>query len=332
MKFLIQIDHQGNILPEANFLLEQLKKIYNDSNDPFTLIYAMTDDFMSFGSYSMMLRKCMSDPIKLKQIIPVGDLKFIQEFIRLLWGSQCGVNFIKPLNVPQELMLMLYSGREIHNITFNEIQEADEVSAELIKILENQRKLYGRWYVKNMYCIHHRDNGFYDVIKDTNNGFKTCECRMGEDGKSVHKVFDHEFGKKIIGTQISKLIPNIVSEWRVFINKKDISRNPVIGIENTKGNPLMFPKKDRILQFIEQYTQSPTVYTMDVMVDVNGNTWILNCNYLFLSKLHGFGNVRYPMMLQIAWNDMIKSLEQKFEYLKEHGYDPQPGYMEDEKP
>jgi hypothetical protein len=325
MKFLIQIDRQGNITEDFAVTLHSMRELYGHIGQPFEIEFTTLNDLKPLGLIPTMLHNGQWKLNELKQYTPVGSVEFVQEFVRVLWGSCGDINHIKPLNVPGELMPTIYSGRTVFNID----DEADALKK--VITLKQQRKLYGRWFVKDSYIIKHPDNHFYDVIEDTNNGAMTCEARFGQDGKSVTKVFDRDFHKHIVSKQISSLIPNIVSEWRVFVDKKATSNGPVIGIENYRGDPLMFPKKERILQFIEAYTTSPIIYTLDVMVDEHGNTWVLECHEFFSCGLYGFQHTNYPHMLDRAWFDIRNRLEYKYGTLQNQGYPMNPGYIEDKK-
>ena len=258
MKFLIEIDRQGKFLYDFSQMLVGMQDDCARWGIKYDIETCQIKDIQPDGWFA---KKYESGKIKDDEYTPVGSVEFIQTFAKLI----CGTAVLLPLNVPPELQPTIYSGRPIYNIPSKE-------SAKIfVDSLLGKRILHGRWHVKDATVIKHPDNKFYDVIPDTRNGMMTMEARIGPDGKTCGKVFDHDFAGKIVGKQISGVIPDIVSEWRVFIDKKDM-RGPVIGCECYSGDPIAFPKADRIRQFIDAYTLSPEIYTLDVMVDKFGNT------------------------------------------------------------
>lgn len=307
MKFLIEINRQGFATHDDAKYLFELMDAYKSWGQAYIVDTAMIDDVHQYGYI-------WEQWDKYQEYVPVGSVEFVRAFACLYYMSHykeqpgSGLDavlkdgIIRPINVPVELQPTLYSGREIYDVPTG----MDALS--ICTKLSDTGKLWQRWHVKDLDVIKHPDNKFYDVLVDRNNGMMTCECRLGEDGKSVTKVFDYNFAKVIEGKQISNVVPDIVSEWRIFVDKKDL-RGPVVGCENYAGDPIAFPKHDRIMQFIEEYKSSPDIYTLDVMVDRHGSTWVLECHEFFSCGLYGFQYMNIPHMLDRAWFTIRQRLD-----------------------
>ena len=294
MKFLIEIDRQGKFLYDFSQMLVGMHDDCARWGIKYDIETCQIKDIQPDGWFT---KKYESGKIKDDEYTPVGSVEFIQTFAKLV----CSTAVLLPLNVPPELQPTIYSGRPIYNIP------SEESAKIFVDSLLGKRILHGRWHVKDATVIKHPDNKFYDVIPDTRNGMMTMEARIGPDGKTCGKVFDHDFAGKIVGKQVSGVIPDIVSEWRVFIDKKDM-RGPVIGCECYSGDPIAFPKADRIRQFIEAYTLSPEIYTLDVMVDKFGNTWVVECHEFFSCGLYGFEYINYPNIVNRAWFTILQRI------------------------
>lgn len=296
MKFLIEIDRHGCYVHDFTRLLPAKQDEYDRWGIKYEIESCMIDDIRPGGWFAKYYE---TGKINAMEYTPVGSVEFVQTFADLVSDVPCR---ILPLNVPPELQPMRYSGRPIYNIPSKE-------SAEIfVKELIEKHQLHGRWHIKDATVIKHPDNRFVDVIEDTRNGMMTMEARIGPDGNTCGKVFDHDFADIIVGKQVSGTIPDIVSEWRVFVDKKDM-RGPVLGCECYSGDPIAFPKADRINQFIEEYTLSPAIYTLDVMVDSAGNTWVVECHEFFSCGLYGFECFKYPNLVNRAWFAILQRIK-----------------------
>ena len=294
MKFLIEIDSQGKVLYDFSQMLVCMQDDCARWGIKYDIKTCQLEDIQPDGWFA---KKYKGGKIKDDEYTPVGCVEFIRTFAKLI----CGTAVLLPLNVPPELHPTIYSGRSIYNIP------SKETAKLFVADLLEKHILHGQWHVKDTTVIKHPDNKFYEVIPDTRNGMMTLEARIGPDGKMCKKVFDHDFAEKIVGKQISRVVPDIVSEWRVFIDKKDM-RGPVIGCECYSGDPIAFPNANRIRQFIDTYTLSPEIYTLDVMVDKSGNTWVVECHEFFSCGLYGFEYINYPNIVNRAWFAILRRI------------------------
>lgn len=104
MRFLIQGE---NGLPEFDFGFElvQAVKLLNLMYPEQRYIYEITNELSSDSSY--------------EDWIPVGSLEFVYNFMDLHYGIS--KKYIKPINIPQQLMLPKFLGRKIEIVKANEI-------------------------------------------------------------------------------------------------------------------------------------------------------------------------------------------------------------------
>lgn len=318
MKFLIQTDENGQVLHDFSKSLIELQKFYdwvyqgNSKDEPIIEIqYCCIDNSDTaklFGLENYI--KCNSydtdgEPYIYKYT-PVGSVEFVRKFAKLAYGTDY---FPKPINVPEQLMPELYSGRMCRNI--KSCKEAEEL-LEYVKLHRTtQSTNTKRFFVKSNDFIKDPDNGFYDVIPDNKDGSMTMEGRFqatANGGETVHKIFKSKAPSRFVGCQVSTVLDEIISEWRVFVYK-----GKGVDVKNYSGDPFVFPNADRIYQFIDQYTEAPEAYTLDVAV-TNKGTWVLECHDFFSCGLYGSTDKNIPFMLNHAWfnikSDILKHKKQ----------------------
>lgn len=95
---------------------------------------------------------------------------------------------------------------------------------------------------------------------------------------------------------------DLQSEWRGFVH-----RGELLDLRNYSGNPFNFPNVDIIRNMIEQYTNAPIAYTIDVAVTNNEQTVIIECHEFFSCGLYGFDHHKLPWMLSQAYHEIIKN-------------------------
>lgn len=299
MKFLIQVNNKGKI--EHDFA-ETLVKMYENYQ-----AWSPTQ----FGDWKIDFVTIENLPTHCLHLndafdwTPVGSIPFVSEFVRVVFNT----NLPEPLNVPDELMPELYTGRICRNI--NSCKEAEEL-LEYVKLHRtNQSTNPNRFFVKSIDFIKDPENGFYDVVANNENDMMTMEARFqatANGGETVNKIFEKQVPLRFVGCQVSTVLDEIISEWRVFVYKGE-----GIDVKNYAGDPFAFPNVHRIKEFIERFESAPESYTLDVAVTKDG-TWVLECHDFFSCGLYGFNNYRtYPWMLSRAWYNIVHSKLDLFE-------------------
>jgi len=98
----------------------------------------------------------------------------------------------------------------------------------------------------------------------------------------------------------TKWIDNVVSEWRVFIIDKEVR-----GIRCYSGDEWILPNKDYINTIVDTYDKR--CYTLDVMVQDDGHTEIVELHDFFSCGLYGFEDYAVlPKMWITTINELLK--------------------------
>jgi len=301
MKFLIQIDNHGRVIHDFSKTLIELSEYYSwlyggSQQSAMDIDFCLLENIKRFVDTHKSSEN--EDASDVTDITPVGSVEFVKEFAKQVFGTDY---FPKPINVPEQLMPELYSGRICRNLMSGE--DVYNYFGYVNMHLPLNDKNSNRFFVKSLDTIKDERNGFYDVIPDLYDKYMTLEARM-HNGYQVHKIFHHRSFEAFTNCQVSTILEDIESEWRVFVYK-----GKGIDVKNYSGDPFVFPKADRIYQFIDQYTEAPEAYTLDVAV-TNKGTWVLECHDFFSCGLYGSTDKNIPFMLNHAWfnikNDILK--------------------------
>ena len=301
MKFLIQIDNHGRVIHDFSKTLIELIEYYSwlyggSQQSTMDIDFCLLENIKRFvDTHKSFENEDVSD---VTDITPVGSVEFVKEFAKQVFGTDY---FPKPINVPEQLIPEMYSGRICRNLMSGE--DVYNYFGYVNMHLPLNDKNSNRFFVKSLNTIKDERNGFYDVIPDLYDKYMTLEARM-HNGYQVHKIFHHKSFEAFTNCQVSTMLEDIESEWRVFVYK-----GKGIDVKNYSGDPFAFPKTERIYQFIDQYTEAPEAYTLDVAVTSKG-TWVLECHDFFSCGLYGSTDKNIPFMFNHAWfnikNDILK--------------------------
>jgi len=301
MKFLIQIDNHGRVIHDFSKTLIELIEYYSwlyggSQQSTMDIDFCLLENIKRFVDTHKSFEN--EDASDVTDITPVGSVEFVKEFAKQVFGTDY---FPKPINVPEQLMPEMYSGRICRNLMSGE--DVYNYFGYVNMHLPLNDKNSNRFFVKSLDTIKDERNGFYDVIPDLYNKDMTLEARM-HNGYQVHKIFHHRSFEAFTNCQVSTMLEDIESEWRVFVYK-----GKGIDVKNYSGDPFAFPKTERIYQFIDQYTEAPEAYTLDVAVTKNG-TWVLECHDFYSCGLYGCNDKNIPYMMNHAWfnikNNILK--------------------------
>ena len=301
MKFLIQIDNHGRVIHDFSKTLIELIEYYSwlyggSQQSTMDIDFCLLENIKRFvDTHKSFENEDVSD---VTDITPVGSVEFVKEFAKQVFGTDY---FPKPINVPEQLIPEMYSGRICRNLMSGE--DVYNYFGYVNMHLPLNDKNSNRFFVKSLNTIKDERNGFYDVIPDLYDKYMTLEARM-HNGYQVHKIFHHRSFEAFTNCQVSTILDDIESEWRVFVYK-----GKGIDVKNYSGDPFAFPKTERIYQFIDQYTEAPEAYTLDVAVTKNG-TWVLECHDFYSCGLYGCNDKNIPYMMNHAWfnikNNILK--------------------------
>jgi len=199
---------------------------------------------------------------------PIGSIEFVHEYVKRYFPNH--VESLRPLNVPEELLP--FAGREIVNIPLAGMNDN-----EIHKALKS---FPSQLYVKSNY-----------VIKDEHNG-------------PAYNLL----GVPCYGCQVSGYVPQIFSEWRIFVFKGEVQQACYYA-----GDPLIFPDTGRIMNMVEAYTKAPVAYTLDVFTAPTKNwdgverteTYVMECHKFYSVGLYGFADYsKLPYMYSQTFYEM----------------------------
>lgn len=266
--------------------LLDLDDYFKNTGKPFKTALSTAEGLRDIAEYGFQM---FGMPVcDMSAFVPVGDIVFVQEFMKRVGGP----DGIPPFNVPGSLMDPEYSGRCVRNI-----RNAEEASRFISGIPEG-----GRFYAKDTYVIKSPSNGMVEIVPD-----REPESDGYLDG--VRRLARGSAESFILGMQVSTMLPDILSEWRVFVYEGE-----VVGCENYIGDPVAFPSgvvlkamAERLLEHRNSLVQDafPATYSFDVAVTAEG-TFVIEMHDFFSVGLYGFESVKYPYMLSHAWYSMLR--------------------------
>ncbi|MCC2669421.1 MAG: hypothetical protein K0Q72_1892 [Armatimonadetes bacterium] len=89
------------------------------------------------------------------------------------------------------------------------------------------------------------------------------------------------------------------SEWRAFV-----LRCKVVGIGHYKGDPLLFPDPAVIQGLIAAYEDPFIAHSVDVGIDGQGRTQLVEMNDAYALGDYGLPSVTYARMIEARWDEM----------------------------
>jgi hypothetical protein len=104
------------------------------------------------------------------------------------------------------------------------------------------------------------------------------------------------------GNYLISDIINIESEWRCFVYNKKL-----VGMSNYTGDFTMFPDVNLINEMINNYNNCPPAYTLDIGINKEVGTFIIEVHNFYSCGLYGFQD--YKILLQMlieGFNYLIK--------------------------
>jgi len=99
---------------------------------------------------------------------------------------------------------------------------------------------------------------------------------------------------------ISELI-DIDSEWRAFVYNREL-----VGLQNYSGDFMMWPNTDSILRMIHLYNDCPPAYTLDIGINREVGTFLIEVHNFYSCGLYGFADNRIlPDMFEKSFKWVI---------------------------
>lgn len=105
---------------------------------------------------------------------------------------------------------------------------------------------------------------------------------------------------------VSHLI-NIDSEWRAFVYN-----NELVGLQNYSGDFMMWPNTDSILRMIHLYNDCPPAYTLDIGVNREVGTFLIEVHNFYSCGLYGFADNRIlPNMFEKSFKWILEKYKEQ---------------------
>lgn len=206
--------------------------------------------------------------------IPVGTVEFCEEFYH-----QYGNIHPKAINIPKELMTNEFLERNVQRIKIGNF--------------ENKIEFDSPKFVKNALKI----KGYSDITTTIDPLIKVGE-------RETYLDKDRYFKEYLVSDVI-----DIIAEFRCFVyrgNLLDVRR--YAGFDYLELNPDI--KKTQ--KMIEQYTNSPQAYTMDIAITKDKKTVLIECHNFWAVGLYGFENGETLLhMIKSAFDYEVKKARTK---------------------
>lgn len=215
-------------------------------------------------------KECKLSELSLEQLtdndklrVPVGTIEFVSKSLSLL-GANSEDNVMYPIEIPEFLRVNELLNREYNICSYSELIDK-----------YNRKDSKDEYFIK---CA--------SILKSI-----TAGIMNKEQFNDRVKLID-SFEKQLY--VVSDAVRDIVSEYRVFV-----SNNNVVGIEQYNGSDLLaFPSANKIKRIIAlmQYYRDiekqdlPKAYTVDLMVDSNYTTSIIEIHNFTACGLYGFND------------------------------------------
>ncbi len=230
------------------FLIQTIdNKVKHDFS--FQLLEAI--DYQNWYCNEKRYDVILSENCDIENCIPVGAVEFVLLYLK----KHYGIEGVKPINIPPELM----------NLTFLK-RHVEIVDTEKSPVLIKDKPLF----VKD----NNKIKGFADIITD---------------------------GSRLKGEYLVSEVIDIDSEWRAFVY-----RSRLVGLQNYSGDFTLFPDVTLINDMIQIYNQCPPAYTLDVGINKEKGTFLIEVHNFFSCGLYGFHDHRIlPQMFIQSFQSLI---------------------------
>lgn len=230
------------------FLIQTIdNKVKHDFS--FQLLEAI--DYQNWYCNEKRYDVILSENCDIENCIPVGAVEFVLLYLK----KHYGIEGVKPINIPPELM----------NLTFLK-RHVEIVDTEKSPVLIKDKPLF----IKD----NNKIKGFADIITD---------------------------GSRLKGEYLVSEVIDIDSEWRAFVY-----RSRLVGLQNYSGDFTLFPDVTLINDMIQIYSQCPPAYTLDVGINKEKGTFLIEVHNFFSCGLYGFHDHRIlPQMFIQSFQSLI---------------------------
>lgn len=198
------------------------------------------------------------------------------EFVHRFYRAVYGFE-LAPINIPEQLAIPKYLNRPYYITDPGKKKAMPNLFGEAAVYLKSREK------------VRHIFNGRYPEFEDVQSVLKT-------------KVLNN-------GTFQATGELNFVSEWRCFVLESKRKQ-----IRCYSGDEWTLPSKTVLDEMIETYTDCPPAYTLDVGVDHDGKTSVIECHDFYSVGLYGYAD--YALLPFMYWRSHLARLQKQKEQLQ----------------
>lgn len=95
-------------------------------------------------------------------------------------------------------------------------------------------------------------------------------------------------------------VVDIKTEWRCFVKERCL-----LDVRKYAGSAWSVPDKNTIIQMINEYKDAPAGYSLDVGIDSNGKTILVEVNDGYALGTYGFDGLSYTELAIARWEEMV---------------------------
>ncbi|MBQ1328514.1 MAG: ATP-grasp domain-containing protein [Eubacterium sp.] len=265
MFFVVQKEDKLNYNDVEFAIITDLLKAYRGSHEYITMkhedFYSNEDSFDDFG---IKLKKADEMDPRLKKAIPIGEISFVEKFLKIFHG----IEFENAIEIPPCLRQMKYLKRKYS----------------IVPVWEIPRK--GSYFIKDAT----RQKIFsYKGDLETFLFDEMFEERTSEFDNSFRFDYEHLY-------QVSEIV-EVLAEYRVYVLGGQVE-----AITQFAGNSFLFPDVELIKEAVATFNSqpdSPRSYSLDVMITPDGTAITEIHNFMCL----GLYNVNWNEKLLYAYKD-----------------------------
>lgn len=190
-------------------------------------------------------------------LVPVGSIEFCETLLRRWYG----IEHLRPINIPSQLLADQFTGRKVTYIS---------------SLADWERIVLGKAGFDPQHLF----------VKRADRA-KAEPAFFFPDEQTQAPSF--EPGRVYL---VSERV-DIRSEWRAFV-----WNHRILDIRSYSGDPWSVPNRETVERMVAAYTDNALLaYTLDVAVLENGRTVVVEVHNFIACGLYGFEDSRVPLML-----------------------------------
>jgi len=148
--------------------------------------------------------------------------------------------------------------------------------------------------------FHYAGREIFNGTEKDLKGHGKCFVKSNDRMKGFAELVNDDYELPTGNYQISEYI-NIESEWRAFIYE-----NKLVGLQNYAGYFTLFPNVNTIKGMIKMYKSAPIAYTLDVGINDDRGTFVIEVHPMISVGLYGFNQPILVNMFYRGFQEYLK--------------------------